>query len=573
MQRSKLKPKYFCLSFLLLSLLALVGNAQFRAGVQGTVADNGGGTVAGAKVTLTNKETNQSQQTQTSEDGFYRFANLAPGLYSITVEQQGFKKRVVNDVKVDAEAIKGQDVTLEAGVISETVTVQAEDTVLQTEDANIRKTLSTEEILRLPQQGRDPYELARLAPGVFGAGARSADGNSVLLPNSSGPGGSNNSIFQTENAQPISANGQRVSANNYQIDGTSVNSQTWGGAAVITPSQESVKEVQVTSSTYSAEDGRNSGAQIRVVSQNGTNQWHGSGFFKLDQPNFNAFNKFNGVPGVVFAKPTRVERRYKTFGGSFGGPIVKEKLFFFFSYEGVKENTSNTYNALIDTASFRQGIISARPNTLTSRVLSAAGVTPRVVGILGGTCASAGIFIPCQVVGNGFDIGSVKGAYGTYVPNDDPNRSGGGLDGIADLQFAQLSNPRSFTGGQYFTRIDYEVTKKDKLAISSYIVPTRAFTADTSAQSRPMADINSKRFSYALGFIYTRTISSTMINEARFNLTKWGFDETKSNPNSDFGLPRIEIEGIFGDRLRYGAQRVRIHRALSPRSSLILEII
>ncbi len=529
------------------------GYAQFRAGVQGTVTDNVGGTVAGSKVTLTNKETNQSQQTQTSDEGFYRFTNLAPGLYTVTVEQQGFKKRVVNDIKVDAEALKGQDVTLEAGVISETVTVQAEDVALQTEDANIRKTISTDEILRLPQPGRDPYELARLAPGVFGAGARSADGSSVLLPNSSGPGGSNNSIFQTENAQPISANGQRVSANNYQIDGTSVNSQTWGGAAVITPSQESVKEVQVTSSTYSAEDGRNSGAQIRVVSQNGTNQWHGSGFFKLDQPNLNAFNKFNGVPGVVVAKPTRVERRYKTFGGSFGGPIVKEKLFFFFSYEGVKENTSNTYNALIDTASFRQGVIAARSNTVTSRILSAAGVAPRVVSILGGTCASAGIFIPCQVVGNGFDIGSITGTYGTYVPLG--LNSGGGFDGVADLQFAQLSNPRSFTGGQYFTRIDYEVTKKDKLAISSYIVPTRAFTADTSAQSRPMADINSKRFSYALGIIYTRSISSTMINEARFNITRWGFDETKSNPNSDFGLPRVEIEGIFGDRLRYGAQR------------------
>ena len=553
MLRSRLTLTNFLVSLFLLSLLAVVGHAQFRAGVQGTVTDNGGGTVAGAKVTLTNKETSQSQQTQASDEGFYRFTNLAPGLYSITVEQQGFKKRVVNDVKVDAEALKGQDVILEAGVISETVTVQAEDTVLQTEDANIRKTLSTEEILRLPQQGRDPYELARLAPGVFGAGARSADGNSVFLPNSSGPGGSNNSIFQTENAQPISANGQRVSANNYQIDGTSVNSQTWGGAAVITPSQESVKEVQVTSSTYSAEDGRNSGAQIRVVSQNGTNQWHGSGFFKLDQPNLNSFNKFNGVPGVVFAKPTRVERRYKTFGGSFGGPIVKEKLFFFFSYEGVKENSANTYNALIDTTSFRQGIISARPNTVTSRILSAAGVTPRVVSILGGTCASAGIFIPCQPVGNGFDIGSITGTYGTYVPLG--LNSGGGFDGVADLQFAQLLNPRSFTGGQYFTRIDYEVTKKDKLAISSYIVPTRAFTADTSAQSRPMADINSKRFSYALGFIYTRSISSTMINEARFNLTRWGFDETKSNPNSDFGLPRVEIEGIFGDRLRYGAQR------------------
>ncbi|MEP6787948.1 MAG: TonB-dependent receptor, partial [Acidobacteriota bacterium] len=568
MLRSNIKLANFLATLFLLTFLTITGNAQFRAGVQGTVTDNAGGTVAGAKVTLTSKETNQSQTTQTSDEGFYRFSNLAPGQYSLAIEQTGFKKGLIADLKIEAESIKGQDIKLEAGVISETVTVQAEDVALQTEDANIRKTISTAEILRLPQAGRDPYELARLAPGVFGTGARSADGNSVFLPNTSGPGGSNNSIFQTENAQPISANGQRVSANNYQIDGTSVNSQTWGGAAVITPSQESVKEVQVTSSTYSAEDGRNSGAQIRVVSQNGTNQWHGSAFFKDDEPGFNAFNKFHGVPGTVFAVPTRVERKYRTYGGSIGGPVHflnfgegvpafwsgKDKLFFFFSYEGIKENTSNTYNALIDTAAFRQGIISARPNTVTANILSAAGVAPRVVQILGGTCASAGIFgfVPCQVVGNGLDIGSITGTYGTYAAND---VSGNGLDGIADVQFAQLSNPRTFNGGQYFTRIDYQVTKKDKIAVSSYIVPTRAFSADTSAQSRPQADINSKRRSYALAFIYTRTISTTLINEARFNITKWGFDETKSNPNANLGLPRIEIQGFYGDRLRYGFPR------------------
>ncbi|MFN2502328.1 MAG: TonB-dependent receptor domain-containing protein [Pyrinomonadaceae bacterium] len=569
MLRSKFNSTNLLIALLVIFISAVAGHAQFRGGIQGTVIDAAGGTVAGATVTLTSKETNQIQTTTTSDGGFYRFAGLAPGLYSVAVEQQGFKKRVVDDVKVDAESVRGQDVALETGAISETVTVnaEAEGPVLQTEDANIRKTISTDEVLRLPQAGRDPYELARLAPGVFGAGARSAGGDSVRLPNTSGPGGSNNSIFQTENAQPISANGQRVSANNYQIDGTSVNSQTWGGAAVITPSQESVKEVQVTSSTYSAEDGRNSGAQIRVVSQNGTNDWHGSAFYKIADPKFNAFNKFHGVPGVVTAVPTRVERKYKTYGGSFGGPVHflnfgegvpahwsgKDKLFFFFSYEGVKENTSNTYNAVIDTASFRQGIIAARPNTVTSRVLSSAGVEPRVVQILSATCATAGINGPCQAVGNGFDVGSITGTYGTYVPLG--QQSGGGLDGIADLQYAQLSNPRTFTGNQYFTRIDYEATKRDKLTVSSYIVPTRAFNSDTGAQSRPMADINSTRLSYALGFIYSRTISSTLINEARFNITRWGFDETKSNPNANYGLPRIEIESVTNDRLRWGAPR------------------
>ncbi len=567
MLRPHIKLYRFLLALSLLTVLISVGQAQFRAGIQGTVTDTGGGTVGGAAVTLTNKETNRSQQTQTSDDGFYRFSNLSPGLYSITVELQGFKKWVIDVVRVDAESIKGQDVTLEAGGISEVVTVVAENAPLATEDAGIRKVISTEEVLRLPQAGRDPYELARLAPGVFGAGARSASGNSVLLPNTSGPGGSNNSIFQTENAQPITANGQRVSANNYQIDGTSVNSQTWGGAAVITPSQESVKEVQVTSSSYSAEDGRNSGAQIKVVSQNGTNQVHGSAFYKLNDPSLNAYNKFHGVPGVVTAVPTRVERKFKTYGGSLGGPLPmfnfgendgpafrsgKDKLFFFFSYEGLSESNTNPYNSLIETAQYRQAIINSRPNSVSAALVSGTGAVPRILQVLPITCATAGLFVPCQDVSGGLDLGSIGGTFGTYL---DPWTTGGGFDGVPDLQFAQLSNTTRFKGGQYFGRIDFQATNKDKFTVSTYIVPTTAFSADPSAQSRPQADINSERLSYAVSLIYGRNLSSTMFNEARFNITRWGFDESATNPDANFGLPRIEIESIWGDRLRFGARR------------------
>src|SRR5256885_2146861 len=133
------RQKTYLISFLIFALISLFSTssfAQFRAGVEGVVTDATGGVLAGATVTLTSKETNQSQTTTTSDAGFYRFTGLAPGLYSISVEQQGFKKRLVDNVKVDAEAIKGQDIALEAGGISETVTVQAENVGLQTEDAN-----------------------------------------------------------------------------------------------------------------------------------------------------------------------------------------------------------------------------------------------------------------------------------------------------------------------------------------------------------------------------------------------------------------------------------------------------
>ncbi len=535
-----------------LFLLATSASAQFRAGVQGTVTDANGAVVSNAKVTLTAKETGQIKETTASDEGFYRFSSLAPGEYTITVENQAFKKAVIENVKVDAETLEGVNVTLEPGGISETVTVVADTVALETEDANVRKVISTDEVLELPQVGRDPYELARLAPGVFGAGARGSGGQSVFLPNTSGPGGSNVGIFATENVQPISANGQRVSANNYQIDGTSVNSQTWGGGAVITPSQESVKEVQVTSSTYSAEDGRNSGAQIKVVSQNGTNQWHGSAFYKLNDPSLNAFNKFPRSIGTFqTAGPARVGRKFDTYGGSFGGPILKDRLFFFFAYEGLKEKSSSTFRSLTETSQFRSAVIAARPNTVTSRVLSAGGSEPRVSQTLTPTCD--GIFFPCQVVSGGMDLGTITGAYGTYVQSF--NNPVYVFDGVPDVQWALLESFNEFSGNQFNTRIDYQITDKDKFTFTSYIVPNKATSSNGGSQSRPQADITSERLTYALGFIYGRSISPTMFNEARFNITRWGFDEIASNPEADFGLPRIEIEAVFSDRIRFGFPR------------------
>ena len=337
-----------------------------------------------------------------------------------------------------------------------------------------------------------------------------------------------------------------------------MNSQTWGGAAVITPSQESVKEVQVTSSSYSAEDGRNSGAQIKVVSQNGTNQWHGSLFYRLNDPSLNAFNKFpNFIGNFNTGGPTRVERKFKSFGGSFGGRIIKDRLFFFFAYEGLRENTSNTNRTLIETPEFRSAILSARMGTVSGNIISATGIEPRVSQILTSTCD--GIFVPCQVVGNGMDLGRISGTYGQYIQTfnlDNNNLPPAYLfDGVADVQWAQIENLREFKGNQYNTRIDYQATNKDKFTVSTYIVPSMALVSDAGAQSRPQADINSERLAYALGFIYSRNISATMFNEARFNVTRWGFDETKSNPDAALGLPRIEVEGVFSDRLRFGFPR------------------
>ncbi|MDQ6787857.1 MAG: carboxypeptidase-like regulatory domain-containing protein, partial [Acidobacteriota bacterium] len=553
---------FFCVLILGFSIVA---NAQFKAALQGTVTDSTGAAVVGANVVLTNIENNKEVQTVTSDAGFYRFNGLAPGNYKVTVSLTNFKQKVIEDYSINAETVQGLDIALEAGGgISETVTVTNDAQPLRTEDANIDKTLTTKEILRLPQVGRDPYELARLTPGIFGDGARGGNGLATGLPNSPGPGGSNSSVFQVENQVPISANGQRVSANNFQIDGVSVNSQTNGGGAVITPSQEAVKEVTISSSSYSAEDGRNSGAIVKVVSQNGTNDYHGSAFFKYDGPELNAFNKFPGAP-------QRVNDHSRQFGGSFGGPLPflhfgeggpfatngKDKLFFYFAYEGLRSGTTTTSDAFVETAQYRNLVRTLRPNGVTAQVFRTPGIEPRIASVLPTTCGAAGFASNrCREVNGGLDLGSITGTLNTYLPFGNQvggNEIGGGFDGIPDVQFVRLLNPNSFKGNQFFTRIDYNATSKDSIAISTFFTPTSRVGADLGGRSRQLGDIISKPLNFSTALIYNRNISSTMFNQARINYSGFSFNEVASNPDSNFGIPRIEVEGLPFDRIRFGA--------------------
>lgn len=557
-------------------LLAASASAQFRASVQGSVTDTAGATIPGAAVTLTNKETNKTQTVTASDDGFYRISGLAPGQYSISAEKEGYKKQVLENLTVNAEGTQGIDLQLEVGAITATVTVTDELTpALETENGNVSKAITTEQVRQLPQAGRDPYELLRLTPGIFGTGARGAGGQSLGFPNGpgndpnvAGPGGSNTAIFQTENQVPISANGQRVSNNNYTVDGVSVNSLGFGGAAVVTPNQESVKEIRVLSSSYSAEDGRNSGAQVKVVSQSGTNEFHGSGFFKYNDPNLNAFNKF----GDIFGGPvTRVENRFRQFGGSLGGPLpyprfgegkppgfklARNKAFFFFSFEGLRNRTNNPVTRYVETPQYRQLVQQLRPGGVTARVFGSPGIEPRIISVIPTGC---GIFgndpNRCRVVAGGLDIGSPTGARNQYVPFSAP--TGGGFDGIPDIQLAQIADPDSTKGLQLNPRFDFN-SGSNQLALSIYVTRLENVNSDVGAAGRPIADLIFKPVNSAATLTYNRILNASTFNEARVNFTRFAANQVQSSASTNFGIPRIEVEGLplpGGERIRFGAER------------------
>ncbi|HXS95166.1 MAG TPA: carboxypeptidase regulatory-like domain-containing protein [Candidatus Limnocylindrales bacterium] len=532
----------------ILLLTCTAALAQFNAALQGTVSDPSGAVIPGATVTLTNNETNAKQTMTSSGEGFYRFTGLAPGTYTLSAEAQKFNRQEVKNIAVQAEQTQAANVTLTPGQITQTVTVTAENNVaLQTENAQVGTQINAQEVTSLPQFGRDPYELVRLSPNVTADMARSGSGQAVGLPNTTGPGGSNSGIFQTENQLPVSANGQRMSNNDYEIDGVSVNSLGWGGSAVITPNQESIKQMVVLTNAYSAEWGRNSGAQINVISQNGTDQLHGSGVFHLDSPGLNAYNKWGGPAG---AAPVRDNNLLRQYAASIGGPIIKDKLFWFFSYEGLREHSSNVYTTWVETPQFRQALVAARPNTITAQIFGSPGIAPRVINVLNSPCPTAFAAGTCQQVTGGIDVGSFTGATGQYTPGI----TGGGLDGVADLEFAQLASPSTTEGNQYNGRVDFNATAKDSAFVSMYFTKLYNLGADTSTGSRPMADVNFGPLNTAVTAQYNRIVSPTMLNELRANLTRFAANQVTSNAGVvNYGIPRVEVQGYPISRLEFGA--------------------
>ena len=518
--------------------------AQYRAGLQGTVTDVNGAVVPGATVTLTSNETNIAHTVTTTGSGAYTIPSLAPGNYRLSAEKTGFSKKVLASVTVLAEQTQSYNIQLDVGQVSQTVTVNAGVApTIDTENAIIGGTITTKEIQNLPSFGRDPFNLVRLAPGVFGDGSIGAGGGGYQLPASNTAGsGAANSIFATENGVQISANGTRQNSTDIQVDGVGVNSAGYGGAAVITPNESSVKEVQVVANNYDAENGRNSGAQVLVVSQNGTNEIHGSGFFKFHRPGLNAYQRWNGPGGsAALQKDTN---RFNQFGGSVGGPIIKNRLFAFFSYETLRNASVSTANNWYETSQFDQ--MAGASNSLARKYLSFAGEAPSYLNVIPFTCAQAGLAATqCHDVAGGLDLGSpLTSGLGkldsTVGAPATPFGLGNGFDGIPDVQFLRTVAPNINTDVQYNGRMDYQITSNDLATFSIYWVPVESHTLNGPARVANAWNHSQLNESYAA--VWNHTFGPTVINEARFNASGWDWNEINSNPQAPFGLPAGNID-------------------------------
>ena len=548
----------------LLILIALPVQAQFGSSLSGTVLDSTGAAIPHASTTLTNTGTQQSQTSITNATGAYHFSELAPGQYSLVVTATGFKKSDLTQVAIEAESPRTLDVTLQTGGATESVEVTADQILLlQTSDASVGTTIDSEEIEKLPTYGADPYEVLRTAPGITGDGARSGSGQALLLPNGAGPGGSNSGIFQTENQVQISADGQRQADNNFMIDGVSVNSLTYGGAAVVTPNQEAVGQISIVSTSFDASDGRNSGAQVKVVTKSGSNDLHGSLFGVYDEPGLNAFDRWGGPSNAL---PTRVANKARTYAASIGGPIRHSKIFYFASYEGYTTANNTETSSYVETPEFRSAVVAQRAGGVTAGILSNTGVVPRIRDIITPSCAGLTLGVNCNVVtgssGPALDIGSLTPGGPSQIdvfPSDDPtcptcsNQTGGGLMGNPDVENAQLFVPSHSRGNQFNGRGDWFARSKDQIAGTFYITKLDNDGTTGTAGSRPQADAPFKPLNSAATAIYIHTFSPNWLNEARANGTRFAENGVKDAGTSvDFGIPYVNVQTLPW-AIQYGA--------------------
>jgi hypothetical protein len=320
-------------SFLVLLLTFLISglkpaHAQLTtADIVGTVTDATGAVMPNANLTLLNLATHEQRTAMSNSSGDFQFTLLPTGQYSLTAKATGFKNYVTNNLAVEAGDRARADVHLQTGGASETIEVQAQTPLLQADSATVSSTVTAKAVQDLPLNGRNFVQLVQLVPG-----ANEGPGNGLTS------GGRPDDRRSTSG---VSVNGQDDTLNNWTIDGIDDNERIIGTLGV-KPSVEGIQEITIQTNSYSAEAGRTAGGVISVITKSGTNAFHGTAYDFFRNDIFDARN----VQQTTGRKP---ELRQNQYGGSFGGPVFKDRTFFFGDYEGFRQVSGVTYTSTVPT--------------------------------------------------------------------------------------------------------------------------------------------------------------------------------------------------------------------------------
>ncbi|MGD0908497.1 MAG: carboxypeptidase-like regulatory domain-containing protein, partial [Candidatus Acidiferrales bacterium] len=319
-------------------------SAQTSSVILGTVKDASGASVAGASVTVLNVETGLARSTMSGEDGAYRIPALQAGHYSVKVEKEGFKTSTQTGITVDVAQELNLPVNLEVGSSAQEVVVTGEAPQIDTSTSTLGGLVNDEKVAELPLNGRNYIDLSLMQTGVTKNYNTGQAGNMI--------------------GTTFSANGAPIISNNFLLDGTSiVNPSGWGPGSMAgtTLGVDGVKEYKVITSAFSAEYGMTMGSQMVLVSKGGSNQFHGDAFEYLRNNVMDARNFFDY--GYLDTGKRDPLYQRNNFGGAFGGPIRKDKTFFFVVYEGVRQNQGVT---VLDTMPSQSCLNAAATGTVTS---------------------------------------------------------------------------------------------------------------------------------------------------------------------------------------------------------------
>ncbi len=490
------------LEFLLLAACVVLGGLPAAAqrvtsDILGTVKDPSVAAIADAKVTVVHLETGQERTATTDAGGSYRISGLMPGTYEVRIERQGFKTAVRKDIVLLVNQQAVVDVTLQVGDIQQKVEVTGGVELLETTTAHMSSVVTETTLRELPLNGRDLFQLTELQTGV-------------LPTTNAGP-----SPWAEGGITKAAVQGARPTMNNFTLDGGDINDPGFnvypGGSAGAQLGVEAVKEFRVLLNTYSAEYGRNAGANVQFVTKSGTNELHGSLFEFHRNAVLDARNFFD--PSTI---PPFIRNQ---FGATFGGPIRKNKTFFFVNYEGLREVKSVTASLTVPDANAHMGILPAASGSGTVNV----GVDPRVAPLLA-------LFPPA----NGASLGG----------------------GLAVLQTAQKQPTREDYG---IFRLDHQLTSRDQLFARYVIDDSDTIVPFQSTFIPGFPGERVVRNQYVI-LSWQHLFGQNLLNEAKFNFNRTAYvsEVANSHPisisleqnrplgvNAIVGLPALGNNLIF----------------------------
>ena len=325
--------------------------ASIDGSISGVVTDPSGAVITGAQVVAVDTQTGVKTTQTTDSKGFYSFQALPVGTYDLEVTQIGFTSYRKSGLVVDANSVIRADVAMKVGAVNEKVEVSSDTVHVETESTQMGEVISGKTITAVPLNGRAYTDLLALQPGV--SPYSGTDGATSDRPVDGGLNSGNQSV-----------NGQRETANGFMVNGSNVEEGKNNGAAII-PNLDSISEFRIITNNFDAEYGNYSGGQINVVTKSGTNQYHGSGFEFLRNTALDAKNYYSAP-----TDPTPVFRQNQ-FGGTFGGPIIKDKTFFFLDYQGTRQTQAPTVNTQMPSPANFTGDFSDSADSFSGTVQSA----------------------------------------------------------------------------------------------------------------------------------------------------------------------------------------------------------